>query len=105
MPLCLGIITPGTLHALVLTKITGFKLQTCLQNNCFQLLADSAESGQFTQLQTLKNYKATFVLNNKTENIEGDFGYVDFATNTVVLKTKNQREISINLNNLNREEF
>lgn len=98
-------IFPGFVHALSLSTITGFNLKTCVAQSCLELQADQAKSGQFSPLHTLKNYKALLIENGKTQEITGEFGYVDFEKNTVVLKQKNHGEIFINLDTLKKEEF
>lgn len=101
----LGIIFSGSANATSITKITGFNLKTCVSQVCLELQADEVKSGQITLLQTLKNYKASFKENGQTQELTGDFGYIDFEKNTVVLKNKSRGEILINLNTLKKEEF
>lgn len=103
--LALGIIFPGTLYATSLSKITGFNLKTCVDKSCLELKAESVQSGQFSPLQTLKNYKAYFNIGGKSQQLDGKFGYIDFEANTVVLKKKASGEILVNLNTLQMEEF
>lgn len=102
---CLGMIFPGFVHASSLSTINGFNLKTCVAQLCLDLRADKAQSGQLSLLHTLKNYKASFIENGKIQEFVGEFGYIDFEKNTVVLKNKSQGEIFINLNTLKKEEF
>lgn len=98
-------IFPGVVHASAFSTINGFNLKTCVAKVCFELHSDQAKSGQFSFLHTFQNYKASFIENGKTQELTGEFGYVDLEKNTVVLKKKSHGEIFINLNTLKKEEF
>ena len=104
--ICLGFINPASSFAITtLGKLNGFKLSTCVLKKCLEVKADSAESGQFSAIHILKNYKVTFINGKSIEKMDGAFAYLDFEANTLVLKTKNQDEIFVNMNNLERGEL
>ena len=85
--------------------IHNFNLRSCKENRCVHLVAEKAESGNFSEIMSLKNVNVTLIVGKKTSHYTAPFGYFDIERNQSVVRVSHAKELSLDISEAQSREF
>jgi hypothetical protein len=80
-------------------------LKNCHKTKCLSLTTLKAESSQFLPLYSFGEFTLKISDNGKERTVAGFSGYFDFSQELIVVETKNNTELLIDLKNLTERNF
>ena len=85
--------------------IHNFNLRSCKDHRCVHLVAEKAESGNLSEIMSLKNVDVTLIVGKKTSHYTAPFGYFDIERNQSVVRLSHLKELSVDISEAQSREF